>query len=86
MGEMKTYSMNDTVYFKLTPKGKEIVEGKYKCIGKQYQIEYYSGEWVRDQLWCVFQLFGPHVWMGSNDILITDITFDNPLEKEAADA
>jgi hypothetical protein len=75
---MKTYSMNDIFYYKLTPKGKEIMENRFeKSLGGKYKIEYYSGEWIKDQIWCVFQLFGGQTTWGG-DVLIYDITFDDP--------
>jgi hypothetical protein len=90
MGEMKTYSMNDAVYYKLTPKGKEIWEKEneeWRKIfpGLSWSIRYIDKEWVRDTLWCCFERFGKYATAGG-DVHITDITFDNPLEKEAADA
>jgi hypothetical protein len=71
---MKTYNMNNTVYYKLTPKGKEILSNKYTIT-----IKYYFEEWVKDQLWCAFQVFGPHIRLGLGDVLIKELTFEDPL-------
>jgi len=81
---MKTYNMNDTVYFKLTEKGKEIWEEDNKRMkilvpSIDWKIKYYDGEWVKNQLWGLFQMFGEHVVCGA-DCYITDITFDDPLK------
>jgi len=84
---MKTYSMNDYVYYKLTPKGKEIWENINKELKKQipsqnWKINYYFDDWIKEQLWCCFDRFGKNVYNGC-EITIYDITFDDPLiEKE----
>ena len=79
----ESHTMNDYVYYKPTPKGKEIVEKIYEeALGRKRQLEYYSGEWVKDQLWRVFQYFGRHCYNGADDILIAELTFDDPLKEK----
>ena len=83
---MKTYSFNDTVYYKLTPKGKEILENKNKELKKQipsrvWIIDYYFEDWIKDQLWCCFDRFGKNAYNGG-EITIYDITFDDPLKEK----
>jgi len=82
---MKTYCMNDAVYYKLTPKGKEIWENKNKKLKKKHptrvwKINYYFEDWIADQLWCCFNRFGGQSGWGG-DPLIYDITFDDPLKE-----
>ena len=81
---MKTYSMNDYIYFKLTPKGKEIWDAHNAKMNKLnpgigWSIPYIGGGWVKRQLWSIIGFFGSRIGAGS-DIFIYDITFENPLE------
>jgi len=84
---MKTYGMNDAVYYKLTPKGKEIWEKWEKEFSKMLpnvklncHVTYYYKDWVKDQLWCCFERFGKHTGLGK-EAAVYDITFDDPLKE-----
>ena len=83
---MKTYCMNDIVYYKLTDKGKEILEKHNRYMKGRWpqfnwQIDYLDGGWLKSTLWILFERYGPHSRAGS-DCLISDLTFENPLDAE----
>jgi hypothetical protein len=76
------FSMNCNVYFKLTEKGKEIWDNENAKLNKEFlhhswEIEYHHEDWVKDQLWCVFNRFGQFCSNGM-DLCIYDITFYDP--------
>jgi len=82
----KTYTMNDDLYFKLTDVGKRIWEEEIERIktllpGHDWQIPYVEDEWVKEQLWELFKLFGKHVNNGF-DLCITDLTFEKPIKEK----
>ena len=82
---MKIYGMNDTVYYKLTPKGKEIWENRNKELKEKipsmvWKINYYFEDWIKEELWCCFERFGKYAYNGG-EITIYDITFDDPLKE-----
>jgi hypothetical protein len=81
---MKTYGMNDTVYYKLTSKGREIWEKENEELKRRipflvWKIDYYFEDWIKDTLWSCFARFGKDAYNG-NEISIYDITFDDPLK------
>ena len=76
--------MNDYVYFKLTPVGIKIWEDKNRKLEEEFpiyelSIPYMKNEWVREQLWELFQLFGHYASAGS-DVCIHSVTFECPPE------
>ena len=84
---MKTlYTMNDYVFFKLTDVGKKIWEEENKELKEKYpqygwELPYFEGEWLKEQLWCLFRRFGEYANAGS-DLCITEITFENPIKEK----
>ena len=48
---------------------------KEKVPSIDWQIKYYDGEWVKEKLWFVMELFGGFI---DTDMCITDITFMVP--------
>ena len=79
---MKTYSMNDSVYFKLTERGLEFLIEQNKELKKMHpqlgwHIRYYKDDWMRGQLWALFRRFGSEMEAG-RDCFISEITFNDP--------
>ena len=87
--EIKTYSANDTVYFKLTQTGHEILNEYAENFHREHpQVDItvkwkpYNGEWYKEQFWSLLERFGDKSYIG-RILPISDITFDNPCRQSA---
>jgi hypothetical protein len=85
---VKTYSLNDCVYFKLTKSGERILRelatefhASYPHIDIRHQPEPWRGAWYRQQMHWLFTTFGGHS-LGGGLIPVCDLTFDEPPEEQ----
>jgi hypothetical protein len=85
---MKTYSLNDMVYFKITETGRAVLHRKALLFHKEhpefdmkYAPEPWKGEWYKNQLHWILSEFGDHSYVGQ-ELPVTDITFEEPIEEE----
>jgi hypothetical protein len=81
---MKTYSLNDCVYFKLTEAGHRVLRElstafhrDYPHIDIRYRPEPFRGEWYKNQMHWILSTFGGHSLVGGL-LPITDLTFEEP--------
>ena len=81
---MKTFSLNDTVYFKLTESGRKILQESATAFHRanpqvdiRYAPEPYKGDWYRNQLHWILSEFGGRSLVGTI-LPVTDLTFDDP--------
>ena len=83
---MKTYSLNDMVYFKLTESGHEILRKNaeqfhrdYPKTDIQYRPDPFRDDWYRNQLHWILSEFGGRCMAGQL-LPISDLTFEDPFE------
>jgi hypothetical protein len=84
---MKTYSLNDTIYFKLTEAGHKELNRQaeeFHLRSPECDIKYkpdsWRGDWYRQQAWWLLQHFGGSSYCGVM-LPIYDLTFEEPPEE-----
>lgn len=85
---MKTHTMNDCIYFKLTETGHRILNENaekfhrdFPHIDMKYKWEPWKGEWYKEQLHKIFKEFGAISFNGRL-LPVTDLTFEEPAMEE----
>jgi hypothetical protein len=81
---VKTYSLNDDVYFKLTESGRKILQEQATAFHRErpnvdirYSPEPFRGEWYKQQAHWILRTFGGRSFVGAL-LPVSDLTFEEP--------
>ena len=79
MSDWRTINMNDAIRFKMTKSGKKIWRDYWTPYtpGREPKLPSIDDDgWMRDQLWQVANIFGPHMGNGLPAPIETEIQVD----------